>query len=156
MPIHALAGHLVIITAPLTALLALVYAWRPRTRAGMRSPLIVVSALNMALAVWAETAGAALLRQLRIAAEAANQELPAITLAHAHQADRLSVASFALSVAVLAFVWRLLSPRRTRSRGTLVAACVLTACALAIGWFTATTLSDALRSVWAHHTLWQG
>jgi len=71
-----LAGHLVIITVPLTALLALVDAWRPRARSGMRTPLLVVSVLNTVLAVWAERAGSALLRQLTAAAEAANQELP--------------------------------------------------------------------------------
>jgi hypothetical protein len=60
--------------------------------------------LTTVLAVWAERAGSALLRQLTAAAEAANRELPVITLAHVHQADRLSVASFVLSVAVLSLV----------------------------------------------------
>lgn len=37
MPIHALVGHLVIITAPLAALVALIYAWFPRSRRGGRT-----------------------------------------------------------------------------------------------------------------------
>src|SRR5512132_57292 len=98
-----LAGDLVI-TAPLTALLAVVDAWRPRARSGMRTPLLVLSVLTTVLAVWAERAGSALLRPLTVAAKAANQELPVITLAHVHQADRLSVTSFVLSVAVLSLV----------------------------------------------------
>jgi hypothetical protein len=60
-----LAGHLVIITVPLTALLALVDAWRPRARSGMRTPLLVVSVLNTVLAVWAERAGSRCCASLR-------------------------------------------------------------------------------------------
>lgn len=70
-----LAGHLVI-TAPLTALLA------PRGRLASPGPLreahplLAVSVLTTVLAVCAERAGSALLRQLTAAAKAANQELP--------------------------------------------------------------------------------
>jgi hypothetical protein len=82
----------------------------PRGRLASPGPLrdahllLVVSVLITVLAVCAERAGPALLRQLTAAAQAAIQELPVITLTHAHQADRLSVASFVLSVAVLSLV----------------------------------------------------
>jgi hypothetical protein len=86
------------------ALLALVDAWRPRARSGMRTSPLAVSVLNTVLAVWTERAGSALLRQLTAIAEAATQELPVTTLAHGHQADRPSVALFVRSVAVLSLV----------------------------------------------------
>ncbi|WP_440107360.1 hypothetical protein [Streptosporangium sp. H16] len=52
MPVHALAGHLVIATAPLAALLALIYAWRPAARRRLRIPFVAAGAVNMALVDW--------------------------------------------------------------------------------------------------------
>jgi hypothetical protein len=156
MPIHALLGHLVIVTEPITALLALVYAWRPRARAGMRLPLVVFAVLNMLLAYWAGTAGTALLNKLKSAATAANQQLPATVMQHAHNdADALTLATLALLAAVLALVWWLLSPHRPAGAGTLVGAVILTLCVVAVLWFSTVTLLDGLRSVWAQHTLWR-
>ncbi|MFC0712396.1 hypothetical protein [Cellulomonas biazotea] len=37
MPPHAVAGHLVVIVAPLTAILALVHTLRPATRRALRA-----------------------------------------------------------------------------------------------------------------------
>jgi len=155
MPIHALVGHVVIITAAIASLLALVYAWRPRSRAGMRVPLVAATALNMALAVWAGSAGSALLDDLERAA-GGEGALPPTVREHAHGSDALTLASLVLLTAVLALVWWLLSPRRTAGTGTVVASVVLTACALAVVWFGAATLVDGLQAVWDQHSTWRG
>ncbi|MBG0816655.1 hypothetical protein [Planomonospora sp. ID82291] len=155
MPTHALAGHLVIATAPLAALLALVYAWRPTARRRLRLPLLAAGVLNMALVGWAATAGSTLLDTFKASGRTTDGEL-ATAVVHAHQADALSVASLALLLAVLALVWWLLAPGRPPTTGATAAACVLSACALAVCWFDATTLIEATRSVWSHHPLWQG
>ncbi|GIH94328.1 hypothetical protein ACFFMN_05675 [Planobispora siamensis] len=155
MPVHVLAGHLVIVTAPLAALLALVYAWRPAVRRGMRLPLVAAGVLNLAVAVWAEQAGSALYEELTAAADRAGQQLPPTVLSHAHQGDALTVSSFALAVTVLAVVWRSLAPGRERGAGSLIASGVLTAAVVAVWVFTATTVVQALQAVWSHHTLWQ-
>ncbi|TMR91992.1 hypothetical protein [Nonomuraea basaltis] len=155
MPVHALAGHLVIITAPLATLVALVYAWRPTSRRGMRLPLVVFSVLNAALAIWAGTAGSALLGTLRTTAQGAGQTLSPTVLSHAHEGDYLTLSSVVLVVAVLTVVWWVLAPGREKSAGAIAASWVLTAAVVAVWWFTGTTLAEALESVWSHHTLWK-
>jgi hypothetical protein len=154
VPIHVVIGHLVVVTAPLAAVLALGYAWLPQLRAGLRWPLVVFAALNAALAFAAGTTGAELLKDLEGRADAVGRALPAAVRAHTTQADALSLASLALLTVVLTVVWWLLSPRRRPGPATLVGACLLTVCVLAVGWFTATTVLEAMRAVWAQHTMW--
>jgi hypothetical protein len=156
MPLHTIVGHLVAITEQVTALLALVYAARPGARAGTRILLLVLSALNMALVIWAANVGGALLGQFERAAGSAGQEVPAATLDHAKGSDALSVASFVVFVVVLSVIWRLLAPGRAWTAGPVVAAVALAVSALFLVLFTVTTLLDAMRAVWGHHPLWPG
>ncbi|GII06011.1 hypothetical protein [Planobispora takensis] len=156
MPVHVLAGHLVIVTAPLTALLALLYAWRPAVRRGLRLPLVAAGVLNLAAALWAEQAGSALYEELTATARRAGRQLPPTVLSHAHQGDALAVSCFVLAVTVLVVVRRALAPGRERGTGAIVASGVLSAAVIAVWIFTATTLVQALQAVWSHHTLWQG
>ncbi|MEV4135116.1 hypothetical protein AB0J72_23450 [Dactylosporangium sp. NPDC049742] len=156
MPTHVVMGHLVVVTAPLAAVLALCYAWLPGVRSGMRWPLVVVSAVNAGLAYAAGTTGVRLLDDLRGRADAAGQALPPAVRAHTAQADALSLASLALLLLVLTVVWWLLSPPRPPGAATLIGACLLTVGVLAVGWFTATTLLEAMRAVWAQHPMWSG
>ncbi|MCK2215712.1 hypothetical protein MF672_018220 [Actinomadura sp. ATCC 31491] len=154
MPVHVIAAHLVVITAPLTALLALGYAWRPGIRRALRLPLVAAGVLNVALAVWAEEAGSTLYEALRASAARAGKDLPATVLAHAHQGDALTAVSFALAVTVLAVVWWVLAPGRARGAGAVAASCLLTAAVAAVWWYTGTTLVAGLESVWAQHVMW--
>ncbi|SEU32736.1 hypothetical protein [Nonomuraea wenchangensis] len=155
MPPHAVAGHLVIVLAPLTALLALIYAWRPTSRSGTRLPLVVLAALDLALAVWAEQAGSTLYEELLASAKDAGHELPPTVLRHAHLGDALTVCSFALLATALVVVWRVLAPGRGRGTGAVVASCVLTAAVVGVWWFTGAALVEALHAVWAQHPLWR-
>ncbi len=154
MPIHAVMGHLVVVSAPLAAFLALGYAWLPQLRAGMRWPLVVLAAVNAALAFMAGTTGAGLLQDLEDRADSAGQALPAAVREHTAQADALSLASLVLLLMVLTVVWWLLAPRRRPGPATLVGACLLTVCVLGVGWFTTTTLAEAMRAVWEQHPMW--
>ncbi|GAA2216214.1 hypothetical protein GCM10009850_116830 [Nonomuraea monospora] len=154
MPVHALVGHLVLITAPLTALLAVVYAWRPAARRGMRTPLAMAAVLNLALATWAEGAGSALYDTLQTSARNAGGELPAAALDHAHQGDALTVASFVLLVTVLTVVWRTLAPGRERKASGVIASCVLAVAAAAVCWYAGAALIEGLNAVWAQHPGW--
>ncbi|WP_273651697.1 hypothetical protein [Cellulomonas fimi] len=154
MPAHAVAGHLVVIVAPLTALLALVYAAAPRTRTALRVPLVAVGAVTFALALWAGAAGGDLLDQLESAAAATGQPLPAEVRAHAKGSDALTVAVVVLGVAVLATVWGVLRPRRPATTGARIAAGVVAVAAVAVLVTTATVLTEAMGAVWATHGLW--
>ncbi|GAA2987490.1 hypothetical protein [Streptosporangium longisporum] len=156
MPTHALVGHLVIATAPLTALLALVYAWRPQARRRLRIPFVTIGVVNMALVGWAAQAGATLLDMFKATGRTTGEELSATAVVHAHQADALSVASLTLLLAAVVLLWWVLAPSRPRTTGATAGACLLSTCALAVCWFSASTLVEATRSVWTHHTLWQG
>jgi hypothetical protein len=150
MPVHVIIGHLAVLATPAAAVLATVYAMIPRSRAGLRLPLLAVATLACALALWAAVTGGGLYDQL--------EGLPGATgpgtLAHAHAkaGDALAVASLVLLVLVLVLVLRFLSPRRPAA-GTVhaIAAGVLVVAAVAVAWTTADTLVAALESVWSHH-----
>src|SRR3954447_5929332 len=151
MPIHVVAGHLVIIAAPISVLVALVYALRPAARAGMRWPLLVSAVLSCGLAIWAEDAGSALYDRLEQAPVAPGRAAQVAQLyAHAKAADLLSVASFVLAVLVVVLVFWRLSPRRTAAGSPhAIAAGLLVVAALAVAWYTADTLVLAMQAVWS-------
>lgn len=154
MPPHAVAGHLVIIVAPLTSILALVYALRPSTRRALRWPLVVVGAVTAALVVWAGEVGGDLLDELTRSAQSAGQELPAAVQHHAKGSDALAVAIFVLGVVVLSVVWGLLRPGRPSTTGARVAGAVLVVAAVTVLVTTGTVLAQAMEAVWATHGLW--
>src|SRR4051794_4015579 len=148
MPVHVIVGHLVIISAPISVLLALVYATRPKARAGMRWPLVVSAVLSFALAVWAEVLGSDLYHQLEQAGPArAGAVAPAYL--HAKAGDLLTVSTLVLAVLVVGLVFWRLSPRRTATGGPhALAAGLLVVGALAVAWYTADTLALAMQAVW--------
>lgn len=149
LPAHAVVGHLVVIVAPIAALLAAVYALRPRTRRALRWPVVLGAVLTFALAVWAGQAGGALLD-----ASGPAGQVPAAVDAHAHGAGLLSAASFLLLVAVAVLVPRVLSPGRPPERRAPIAVTLLVLCALATLVTTGTTLAQAMQAVWSHHPGW--
>ena len=153
MPVHIVAGHLVIIAAPLSVLLALVYALRPGSRAGMRWPLLISAGLSFGLAVFAEQAGSDLYDRLKQApgreAEAAQAYL------HAKAGDLLTVSTLVLAVLVVVLVFWRLSPSRTAAGGPhAIAAGLLVVGALAVAWYTADTLVLAMQAVWSDQASW--
>jgi hypothetical protein len=153
MPTHALAGHLAIITASLTVVLALVYALRPDARRGMRMPLLVGVVLNACMTIWATLAGGDLYDQF----QAANADVQALTTPHAEQGDWLAVASLVLAILVTVMAFRRLSPQRpTSGAAHAVAASALIVNALVVAWYLATTPGLAMQSVWSHHQIWGG
>jgi hypothetical protein len=148
MPVHVLAGHLVLLTAPVATLMSLAYALLPRTRGALRWPLLAAVALNCALAIWAAGAGSELYRQLVTAPGTPAQ-------AHAKAGDWLAVASVSVALLSLALVFWRLAPRRPASGvGHAAAVAVLTVSAVAVGSTTVSTLIPALESVWSHHEIW--
>lgn len=154
MPPHAIAGHLTVIVAPLTAILALVYALRPSARAALRWPLVGVGTLTAGLAVWAEQVGVRLWEQLKEAARAGGQQLPAAVQQHAKGSDALAVAIFVLGVVVLSLVWTVLRPGRPSSAGGRWAASLLVVTAVAVLVTTGTVLAQAMHAVWSTQGLW--
>ena len=87
MPQHVLVAHLAVMVTPLAGVLGLVYALRPRSRAGMRVPLLVSAVAGLVLALWAGHAGHELWNQLKQAAETAGTTLSPLVAAHAHGSD---------------------------------------------------------------------
>jgi anaerobic C4-dicarboxylate transporter len=159
MPTHAVAGHLAIISAPVVAVLAFLYALRPGARRMLRLPLLAGVVVNACLTIWATLAGGPLYRELRALAESAEPvvDLRTSTLPHAKQGDWLTVASFLLAVVVVVLVfWRLSPARRAAGTAHVVAVGVLVMNAALVAWYTVTTLQLAMRSVWSNHQLWGG
>jgi hypothetical protein len=140
MPVHIIAGHLVIITAPISVLVALVYALRPAARAGMRWPLLVSAGLSFGLAIWAEQAGSELydrLKQAPAASPATPDQAAEVARAyvHAKAGDLLTVTTLVLAVVAVVVAFWPLSPRRTAAGGSHpIAAAVLVIAALAVAW----------------------
>lgn len=153
MPIHALAGHLATTAAPLAAVLALLYAFAPSLRRGLRWPTLAAAALAAGTCIWAGAAGSDLYHAYidTVGADA----LRSTAYVHAKAADDLTIAVGALLITLLAVVWRPLAPDRPRSVGQVIAVALVALAALATVWTTGTTLSLALESVWAHHTAWK-
>jgi hypothetical protein len=151
MPVHVLAGHLVIIAAPISVLLALVYALRPAARAGMRWPLLISAVLSFGLAVWAEQAGSALFDQVK-QAPAGPAQAAEIAQAYLHvkAGDLLTVTTLVLAVLVVVLVFWRLSPARTAAGGPhRIASGLLVIAALAVAWYTADTLVLGMQAVWS-------
>jgi hypothetical protein len=151
MPAHVVAGHLVIVSAPIAVLIALVYALRPPARTALRVPLLVSVAANLALAIWAAVAGSQLHQALQASRpDAGHAAELALAHLHAKAGDALTVASLVLAAVAAVLAWRRLSPHRTASgRGHAVAAAVLVLSALAVAWFTVDTIGLALEAVWS-------
>ena len=157
MPIHAIAGHLALVTAPLAALLALVYAARPEGRGAVRVPLLVAVLLNTGVTIWSATSGSPLYGRLRELAGGAAAGFQAQALPHAKRGDLLTLVSLVLAVLVVVLVFRRLAPGRPASgAGHAVAAGTLGIAALLVAWLTASTQWLATQSVWSHHQLWGG
>jgi hypothetical protein len=152
MPIHAVAGHLVIIFAPITALIAILYAASSPARSGLRWPLLAGAVVTAGLVVWAGEVGGDLLERIKTSGPAS--EVTAATI-HAKDSDALSVAVFVLLAMVLLSVLRLLRPGRTGT-GPRIAAILLALSAVAVLVTTWTSLSSALAAVWSHHPSWIG
>lgn len=154
MPAHAVAGHVVLIVAPVTALLAFAYALAPRARAALRWPLVLVGAATAGLVIWVGEAGGRLRGELARAAEATGETLPAAVQQHAKGSDALAVAVVALGIVVLSVVWGALRPDRRTGTGARVAAGALVLASAAVLVTTATVLVEATRAVWSTHGLW--
>lgn len=155
MPLHAAVAHLAVILAPLTAFVALAYALRPSSRAGMRWPLVVGSVLTAGVAVWAAMAGDDLYHALKTNVEAHGTTLPASVLTHAHGSDLLTGLAAALAVVALALVWWLLRPGRPSSLAGTVAAGVLAVTATGTLYATFVVLQQAITAVWSLHPYWK-
>lgn len=153
MPVHAIAAHLVIVLAPMTAVLALVYASAPTARRRLRLPLVVATLVSAGLVTWAGEAGGTLLE--RVEAEGSASEVAAAT-AHGKGSDALAVAVFVLLGLVLGFAWSLLRPGRLPGTATRLATAVLVVSSVAVLATTWTTLASALGAVWDHHPAWTG
>ena len=149
MPIHAAVGHLVVVLAPLTAVMAFGYAAVPGLRRGLRWPLIGGSASSLGLAVWAGEVGGDLLTELEAAA---GGSLPAQVGHHAKGSDALGVALAVLTTVVVVVCWRYLPPGRTgTSRRPAV---ILTAAGAMVLVTAATVLTQAMQAMWATHLWW--
>jgi hypothetical protein len=151
MPIHVVAVHLVVVLAPLTAVLALVYAAWARSRRGLRWPLVITSSATAVLVAWAGEVGGPLLASVK--AHGSPAEIAAATT-HAKGSDRLALAAFALLGLVLALVWWLLRPGRLPSLASRAASGLVAVGALAVLVTTWTTVASALSAVWASHPSW--
>lgn len=152
MPVHAIAGHLVVVVAPLAAIVALWYAARPASRRGLRWPLVASSTLTLGLVVWAAEAAKPLLASVKARGTAG--EVVAAT-AHSKGTDSLALSSAALFLTALVALWLLRRPDRTDGPASRVVAITLALCGLAVLATTWTTLSSALQAVWLHHPSWR-
>lgn len=152
MPVHAIAGHLVVAVAPLAAIVALWCAVRPASRRGLRWPLVASSTVTVGLVVWAGEAAKPLLASVK--AHGTAVEVVAAT-AHGKGTDSLALSSAGLFITALVALWLFRRPDRTDGLAARVVAITLGLCGLAVIATTWTTLSSALQAVWMHHPSWR-
>lgn len=152
MPVHAIAGHLVVVVAPLAAIAALWYVVRPASRRALRWPLVASATSTIALVVWAGEAAKSLLTSVK--AHGTATEIVAAT-SHAKGADALALSSAALVTAALVAVWLLGRQNRWSGPVSRIVAVALALSGLAVLATTWTTLSAALDAVWMHHPSWK-
>jgi uncharacterized membrane protein len=145
MPAHVAVVHLVIALAPLTAVLALVYAAFAGTRRGTRWPLVGCAVATAVLVVIAGEVGATLLDEMKARGPAADV---AAATEHGHNSGSLALAAFALLGIVLVGVWWVLRPERPASLGSRIAAGLLALSAVAVLVTTWTTVVEALDVAW--------
>jgi hypothetical protein len=145
MPAHVAVVHLLIALAPLTAVLAVVYAAMPGTRRGARWPLVGCAVATATLVVIAGEVGATLLDEVKARGSAA--EVAAAT-EHGHDSGSMAVAAFLLLGVVLVGVWWVLRPERPASTGSRITAGLLALSAVAVLVTTWTTAAEALEVVW--------
>ena len=81
LPVHPLVLHAVVVLAPLLAILALLYAFVPRVRLGLRWPLAVLSVLVIAFGYVTKESGEVLEHRLEAQGE---NDPTALTLVHDH------------------------------------------------------------------------
>jgi uncharacterized membrane protein len=143
LPLHALAVHAAVVSVPLTALLAVLFAI-PRTRAWARLPLAIVS-VGAVGAIYVAKESGEKLQQFEAPAGSQNEPL---VLRHAEAADLLwwGVLAFAV-VAVVAY---LLSASAERFHGALaLAVCVVVVVGSALIAFQTYRVGDlGARATW--------
>jgi hypothetical protein len=152
MPVHAIAGHLVVVVAPLAAVVAIWYAVQPASRRALRWPLVASSTSAIALALWAGEAAKPLLTSVKTHGTAA--EVVAAT-AHAKGADALALSLAGLVSAALVALWLLRRPGRVAGPVSWTVAVALALSGLAVLATTWTTVAAALDAVWTHHPSWK-
>lgn len=149
MPIHVLIAHLVVVLAPMAAVVAGVYAIAPSTRGLLRWPFVVLAGGTAALAAWAGEAGGDLLDQ--VTATGSPTEVAAAT-DHAKGSGALTLTVFALAAMAVVAGWWLLRPGRSPSPVTRVGSVVLAVTAAVVVSATVSTVMSALDAVWTHGT----
>ncbi|WP_409484455.1 DUF2231 domain-containing protein [Arsenicicoccus dermatophilus] len=171
LPVHVLVVHAVVVLAPLTALLAVIYALAPRTRLGLRRPLAALAIVTGITGFVAGESGEKLEHRLGNGGEAAVH-------AHAEAGDLLKVLCLLFMLLVLASVLALLKPgrpeavtdghdggRRGRDGSTradsreagrakqgplaLITAAVLTLASLGVAYQTFATGHSGAKAVWS-------
>jgi hypothetical protein len=152
MPAHAVLGVATLVLGAVAALAALLYVAAPSPRGALRWPLVATVAGAFGLSVVTGQAGDALLDAVK--AGGAPSEVTAATT-HAHGSDMVSVALFALLVATLATVFKVLSPAKTRwTVGASVGGAIVALSAVAAVITGAIVLVQALTAVSAGHPSW--
>ncbi len=152
MPPHAVLGVAAITVACIAGVLGLIYVAAIGSRLALRWPLVVASALAFACSVVAGEAAKPLLEAVE--ATGSTGEIAAAQ-AHAHGSDILTLAVFALSIAVLATVWSVLRPARgTWSVRMSIGGGIVAIASCATIATAAIVLVEALNAVAVGHPSW--
>lgn len=138
LPIHPLVVHAVVVLAPLSALLAIVYAVKPAWRHGLRWPTVGLTAIAALSAVLATSSGDPLEARVNAGASPAAR---ALVEQHAEAGDLAATTIYILLGAVVLSVFLLIPARRENLRkglsGLGVALCLLAALGVGYGVFNA-------------------
>lgn len=143
LPVHALVVHAVVVLAPLTALLAVIYAVAPARRLGLRWPLALLAVATGVTGFVAGESGEKLEHRLG----GGNATLHE----HTEAGDLLKIACVIFMVLVLLAVFVLLRADRTapaRSPLAIITAVVLVLASVGVCYQTVVTGHTGARAVW--------
>lgn len=135
IPVHPLVVHAVVVLGPLAALLAVLYTVRPRWRAGLKWPTLLVSAAAAVSAFAATQSG-----------EALEERVGDPAYEHAEAGDLAAISVYVLLAAVVLLVFWLARPGVARV-GALAVVVVLLASGFLVFGVVSAGHSGA-KSVW--------
>lgn len=137
LPAHALVLHAAVVFAPLTVVVAVVFAFVPRWRYLTRWPTAVLTVITL-VTVWASRLSGQSFLDSR-------PELAPIVQEHQDRGDLLSLLTIAFAVVVGVAVWGLGGPSGLASGGGAVAS---RSAALDVGLRVAVLVTAVLVLVW--------
>jgi hypothetical protein len=148
LPIHPLVVHAVVVLGPLAALLAVIYAFKPGWRGGLKWPTLLVALAAAGSAAVATASGESLEEML---GKADTEAARSLVEEHAEAGDLAALSLYVLAAAVVVALFFLIPVGKgtvTKGKNTL-AAVLLVGSSLFVGVATFNAGHSGAKATWS-------